>query len=201
MAAQKDSPGGAPANLAGVWPGGHRRIDRVLAPDYLSGVAQLPLEQLRALRDETDQEETDLSYLRRLLQARLDLVQAELDRRAAGEPPAADLVEHLRRVLADAEPRPAAHGLGRHRTREPSRGGEQQRYVEQLVSDDLLLRLSEQPEPALTAALRRLQQEEAATSALRTAVQGVLDALGAEIGRRYRDGQADVVSLLQPPSA
>jgi hypothetical protein len=49
-----------------VRPGGRRRIDRVLGPGYLSGLGDLPLKVLRERRDEAAQEETDLSYLRRL---------------------------------------------------------------------------------------------------------------------------------------
>ena len=60
-----------------VRPGGRRRIDRVLDPAYMQGVAYRTLEEVRALRDETAQEETDLSYLRRLLHGRIDIVHAE----------------------------------------------------------------------------------------------------------------------------
>ena len=47
-----------------------------------------------------------------------------------------------------------------------------------------------------------LAQEEAGISAKRREVQGVMDACSAEITRRYRDGEADVDTLLgeQPTS-
>jgi len=83
--------------MDGVRAGGDRRIDRVLAEGYLDQLATRPLSEIRGLREQADQEETDLSYLRRLLQARLDLVQDELDRRAEGRPVPADLVAHLPR--------------------------------------------------------------------------------------------------------
>ncbi len=67
-----------------VRPGGRRRIDRVLGPGYLSGLGELPLKVLRERRDEAAQEETDLSYLRRLLHARIDIVRAEQARRSSG---------------------------------------------------------------------------------------------------------------------
>ena len=59
-------------------PGGHRRIDRVLAEGYLDDLPNIPLDEVRALRGEAEQEETDLSYLRRLLQGRMDILRAEL---------------------------------------------------------------------------------------------------------------------------
>ena len=63
-------------------PTGNRRIDRVLAENYLDGIATLPMDEVRSLRKEAEQEETDLSYLRRLLQGRLDILRAELARRS-----------------------------------------------------------------------------------------------------------------------
>ncbi len=180
--------------VEGVVDGGHRRIDHVLADDYATGLADLPLAELRSRREEADQEETDLSYLRRLLQARLDLVVAEQDRRASGAGTPTDVVAYLSRVLADD--RAPSRGSGRHATHEPSRAGESRRYVEQLVSDELLTALTETPDADLEEARAVLAHGEAEISAQRHAVQAVLDALTAEVGRRYRDGEASVDTLL-----
>ena len=60
---------------------GNRRIDRVLAADYLEGLQGLPLAEVRQLRADAEQEEVDLSYLRRMIQGRLDILRAELNRR------------------------------------------------------------------------------------------------------------------------
>lgn len=181
--------------MDGVVAGGHRRIDRVLATDYLTGLAALPLDEVRTLRDEADQEETDLSYLRRLLQARLDLVAAELTRRADGAAEPTDMVAYLTQVLSEGDRAPA-RGSGRHARSEPSRAGESRRYVEQLVSDTLLTDLPGTAEADLQAARDVLTEGEAAVSAQRAGVQVVLDAVNAEIGRRYRDGEASVETLL-----
>ncbi|HWR48122.1 MAG TPA: aerial mycelium formation protein, partial [Pseudonocardiaceae bacterium] len=67
-----------------VWSGGRRRIDRVLDPGYVAGLAELGLGEVRTRRDDAAQEETDLSYLRRLLHARIDIVRAEQRRRREG---------------------------------------------------------------------------------------------------------------------
>jgi hypothetical protein len=179
----------------GVRQGGQRRIDRVLAGDYLAGLATLPLAEVRGLRDEADQEETDLSYLRRLLQGRLDLVRAEIDRRSSGAARPADFVAELTRVLTDPD-RPAAQGLGRYRPGEPSRAGDSRRHVESLVSDADLSDVGARSDLELGAVQDTLAQEEAHISERRKAVQAVLDAASAEIARRYRDGEADVASLL-----
>ena len=64
--------------------GGRRRIDRVLAPEYLDGLDGLGMEELRSRKAEAEQEETDLSYARRLLQGRLDILRAEREARKLG---------------------------------------------------------------------------------------------------------------------
>src|SRR3954464_8302814 len=96
---------------------GRRRIDRVLADDYLDGLAGRSLDEVRALRNDAEQEEADLSYVRRLLQGRMDLVRAEQARRTASG--GAPLIDLLAEVLADG-PR-SNHGSGRFLTVEPSR--------------------------------------------------------------------------------
>jgi hypothetical protein len=172
---------------------GTRRIDRVLGEDYLNGLGQLPLQEVRSLRDEAEQEEVDLSFIRRLIQGRMDIVRAELNRRDGAS--TGTLVENLAQVLAD-EPRGQAHGLGRHSTVEPSRIDSHRRYVEALVADVDLSDTAARTSDDLHHAMRVLSDEEQVISAKRRLVQQVMDACGTEITRRYRDGEADVSSLL-----
>jgi hypothetical protein len=63
-----------------VVPGGQRRI---LDPGFTERVDQLGLPELRARRKEAEAEQADVSYLRWLLQGRLDILRAELVRRSA----------------------------------------------------------------------------------------------------------------------
>jgi hypothetical protein len=172
---------------------GNRRIDRVLADDYLKGIGQLALAEVRALRDEAEQEEVDLSYIRRLIQGRMDIVRAELNRREGGAE--GSLVDNLAKVLAD-EPRSGARGMGRHVTAEPSRVDSHRRYVEALVADVDLSDTSARSSDELHHAMRVLSDEEQTLSAKRRQVQNVMDACQAEITRRYKDGEADVSALL-----
>ncbi|HEX4654427.1 MAG TPA: aerial mycelium formation protein [Mycobacteriales bacterium] len=173
---------------------GNRRIDRVLAEDFLDGISSLPMDELRALRKEADQEETDLSYLRRLLQGRLDILRAELARRSGdGE---SNLVDALPHILADEGSSSSPHGLGRHISAEPSRADSHRRHVEALVADVDLSNPSAHDELSLRRALDVLEREEQEVSDKRRAVQTVMDACTAEVTRRYRDGDADVSDLL-----
>ena len=88
-----------------------RELDRILADDYLSGLAGLDLSVIRERRAECQAVETQLSYLRRLVQGRHDIATGEIDRRRHGGSPqdVADLVERLPEILAD---RIHAPGLG-----------------------------------------------------------------------------------------
>ncbi len=178
-------------------PGGRRRIDRVLAPGYLDGIDTLDLEEVRVRRAEADQEEVDLSYARRLLQGRIDLLRAEQQRRSgegSAEPVFGNrtdeaIAETLKRILG-AEKR-TDRGLGRHMAATPSRVGEHRREAERAVSDVGVSDL-EMPDTELEAAIGRLVEIEGRVSQSRKQVQLVVDTLTAEVARRY---QLDQVSL------
>jgi len=117
-----------------VVPGGQRRIDRVLDPGFTAGVERLGLPELRARREEAEAEEADVSYLRRLLQGRLDILRAELVRRSAGgTQDVAGLLAGLPSILSDEAPGTFS---AVPRVQVPSRAGEHRRRVERLVSDE-----------------------------------------------------------------
>ena len=107
-----------------VVPGGHRRIDRVLDPGFTEEVERLGLPELRARREEAEAEEADVSYLRRLLQGRLDILRAELVRRSAGGThDVAGLLAGLPSILTDDAPAPSAPSRGSRRPRGPGSTG------------------------------------------------------------------------------
>ena len=176
---------------------GTRRIDRVLSEDYLIALGEQSLAEVRALRDEAEQEEVDLSYIRRLLQGRMDIVRAELSRRDGKT--TGSLVDGLAQTLAD-EPRAAARGLGRHTTVEPSRVDSHRRSVEALVADVDLTDTAARDSASLDHALQVLAAEEKVISGKRREVQAVMDACQAEITRRYRVGEADIATRLAESS-
>src|SRR5262245_60923410 len=128
-----------------TFPTGNTRIDRLLAPDYLSALAERSLEEIRGMRAEAEQEETDLSFLRRLLQGHVDILRAERDRRRGDGP--SSLVDALPEILA--EERLPSRGLGRHAAVEPSDIDAHRRYVEALVGDGDLSDLAALEDDAL----------------------------------------------------
>jgi hypothetical protein len=182
--------------------GGRRRIDRVLAPGYLDGIEVLDLDEVRARRAEADQEEVDLSYARRLMQGRIDILKAEQLRRRSGGPPAPALgtrddqaiVEALKRILGDE--RRTDNGLGRHLTSSPSRVGEHRREAEAAVADVGGSDLEALDDLKLDDAIRGLSQIESRVSRSRRSVQQVVDALTAEVARRYKVDHVNMVDTI-----
>jgi hypothetical protein len=173
-----------------VRPGGRRRIDRVLNADYVRALGDLTLDILRERRDEAAQEETDLSYLRRLLHARIDIVRAEQRRRSSGGE--SSIVDQLAAILADS----ALGRSGRHQQLEPTRAGEHRRQAEALVGNSDLTDVGALSDEKLATALDTYGEEEASVSQRRREVQQVVDALNAEIAGRYARGAASVDELL-----
>jgi hypothetical protein len=186
--------------MAGMTHPGNRRIDRVLGVDFLDRLHERPIDEVRELRQDAEQEETDLSYLRRMLQGRLDILRAEVARRSGGKD-AGTLVDALPQILADEGGAASPRGLGRHVTAEPSRADMHRRHVEALVADVALSDTSQHDDAALRAMMDTLEREEADVSAKRHQVQQVMDACAAEIGRRYREGDADISDLLPSESS
>jgi hypothetical protein len=173
-------------------PGGRRRVDRVLAEDFVVGVGDLSLAELRERRREAEQEEADLSFLRRMLHGRIDIVRAEQRRRE----PSSDGVPVIDRLTAILTEERTTRGLGRHLNVEPSRVDEHRRGVEQLVADAVISDVSQRTDAELATALSSLRRHEADVSEVRRQVQEVVDQLTAELAARYRDGAASVDELL-----
>jgi hypothetical protein len=173
------------------YPNGRRRIDKVLSEGYADHLDGIDLDELRSRRREAEQEEADLSYIRRMLQGRMDILRAELARRGGGGD---KIVEHLSSVLAESAR--SDHGLGRFLRVEPSRVDEHRRLVEQIIADVGVSDVEHHSEDELRESLGRLEGFEHEVSEDRRAVQTVMDALTAEVLVRYKSGAANVDDLL-----
>lgn len=168
-------------------------IERILEPGFVAGLGELPMGEVRARRDLAAQEETDLSYLRRLLHARIDIVRAEQRRRQEGS--SAPVVGELAAILAENAIAPAT-GSGRHQPLQPSRAEAHCRHIEALVADVDLSDVGSLSAEQLAGALASYQTEETSVSRRRREVQHVVDTCNAEIGSRYASGTASVDELL-----
>jgi hypothetical protein len=152
----------------------------------------LSLDGLRTLRAELQQEDDVVSYVRRVAQARVDLVRAEKHRRDRGDAHD-DLSSELRVVLsshltgdAPRPPRPVEnlddHALSDELETVCTEYGFSR--IEELLPSEL-----EALEDQLTSFERRVSDD-------RRERYERLDALSAELVRRYREGEASVDGLL-----
>lgn len=171
-----------------------RRADRLLDANFLGDLEARPFPELRKMRDECEEFEAEVSYARRLLQGRLDILRHEIGRRqAGGEPGLEDLISKLPSILAD-ETGPG--GFGRH-TRVRLPGAEKRRReIERLASEDTLAHLDVLTMEEISKIVDRLSGAEAKISGERRLILQVLDQIASEMVRRYREGLQDPSALL-----
>lgn len=160
-----------------------RRIDRVLAPEYIADLAGRSDEQLREMRGECTELETEVSYVRRLAQARIDILEAEIERRAAGGS-LGDLIAALPRILAGDDGRPAPAAAHLPQKFAPRGDIEWNRGLERLVTDATLVNLPTLADDELHRTLEQLRQFEHETSGARRGLHGALDAIDRELATR-----------------
>lgn len=172
-------------------------LDQLLDPSYPGDLGARSMAELREMRAECQAVETGLSLLRRIVQGRLDIVGLERQRRAAGGPAAdlSGLIAQLPDALAD-------------RTSGPGRGQLTAVDADVEVPADLAAELeaiapassvadpSALDDATLQEVAERLSAFERHVSDQRRELFGRIDALQAEIVRRYRDGEASVDALL-----
>ena len=172
---------------------GNRRIDRIRDEAYISDLDGLPLDDLRARRDDCLAEREYLSLLRRLVQGRAEILRAELDARDAGED-RGPLVDRLAQILAGDEHAGGSRG-------EAVRVGVPEeemllarRRIERLVADAGISDPTSLGDEQLAAAVDLLATEEREVSGARAEVIRVLDTLQDELKRRYREDPTLVLS-------
>ncbi|MEU9011224.1 hypothetical protein AB0D12_15860 [Streptomyces sp. NPDC048479] len=160
-------------------------------------LAALRLPELRNLRRDSHRDEADLSYVRRLLQGRIDILRAELARRTAPQAPVVPettVVDRLSKILADA---PSRHrSSARHVTLSTPHSEEYRRLASDMLSEVELSDLDARTDEELHAAMGRLVRYEQQVSRSRQLLQRTADDCSAEIARRYREGEAQVDDLL-----
>jgi hypothetical protein len=179
------------------------QLSEVTDPNYLDGVEDWPLATVRTRRDELNEIETGLSYLRRIVQGRLDIVVAAENHRkqGGGGVEASDLLLELPSILGGHVHAP---GLGRFPGKidqalvlDPGQLDPViEAQLEEILPAARLSSLGDSSVEELTECARALADLERTISGQRRAMFDVLDRLQAEIVRRYRTGEATVDSLL-----
>ena len=157
-------------------------------------LSNVPLVEVRARRAALQADEVGLSYLRRLVQGRLDIVMAAARNR---EGSMSSLVDELPQILGEHVHSP---GVGRLPTLMAPAPDEETRLraeLDAVVAPEVLTRLDRLEDDELADLLEGLHAFEREISERRRDVHRDIDALQAELTRRYKTGEADVGSLLR----
>jgi hypothetical protein len=174
------------------------QLDRILGAEYLGELERRAMPDVRTMRAECQEIETGLSYLRRLVQGRLDIVGAELQRRREGAEPGdlSELISQLPEILSD---RTRAPGLGRlPQLLAPGEiDAEFTARLDDIMGDHDLESLPGLDDEELNHVREQLEALEREVSDRRRQLFDRIDTLQGEITRRYRTGEASVESLLQ----
>lgn len=165
------------------------RIQRLLDPKYVEGLDARALDELRTMKAECADVENSLSYLRRLAQGRMEILNAEHARRERGGT-VGDLVKDLPRILSGESARPS---IADTRVPPPDAPKVELHWPdgrEALVEDTTLANLPLISDDDLASTRTRLGEFEAELSGLRREMHGVIDALEREITARQVAGTA-----------
>lgn len=177
---------------------GQDRLDGILADAYLEGIEESDTQQLRAMRAECEEEERGLSYARRVLQGRLDILRAELLRREGdGDTRAESLLARLPDILGGDHA--ATDPLHARATRVgvPVLAEEYGEEVDAIVDESTLHSLPELSAEELESLIDRLAEHERHLSSLRAQIFDRIDRIRDELAVRYREGRASIGELLQ----
>jgi hypothetical protein len=173
-----------------------RRIDQVTDPAYIADLSSLSMDQLRGRRRVLDDLDAELSFYRRMLHGRMDLLSFEMKRRSGEEK--RTLIEALPQILADGIDGPTRNTIPRDLPLTlPDLIGDGNRAIDRVLGDDFLTHLPSLEDAELAEIQAALTGAEREVSTQRRAVYDVYDHISAEITLRYREGLADGTDLLE----
>ena len=164
-------------------------------PAFVADIGEASLQELRERRKLCDELDNELSFYRRLLHGRLDLLTFEKRRRTGQE--TRTLIEALPEILADPDGPSRETTLKSYPIETPDFFGVGKREIDHVLDDSFLTHLPTLDDDELDEIERNLAIAEREISDQRRAVYDALELLLEELTRRYRDGLATVDELLQ----
>jgi hypothetical protein len=173
-------------------------LAHLLDPSYLGDLPSRSMDEVRSMRTECQEVETGLSLLRRMAQGRLDIVGIELARRAQGGDPSdlPDLIARLPAVLSDRTHAPGVGRLPQMMSPGPP-PPELEAELDAIMGAGHITELPTVADDVLRSMADALDAFEQRVSKSRHDLFQRIDALQAEITRRYKTGEASVDSLLR----
>jgi hypothetical protein len=170
-------------------PGGKRALDRILDESYLSDLADVDVAELRRRREQAEHEEAWLSYVRRMLHGRIDILQGQGVVSEDGELDLDALISSLSGQMGPGQYHATMEVL------ESPGGG--RRAVERLIARSGLDDPAALTDEQRTQRLTELQAMERDVSEARGRVHAVQDRLAQELAARYKAGDADAEGALR----
>jgi hypothetical protein len=174
-----------------------RQLETILDASYLDDLDEVSTQELRRRRSECEEQERGLSYARRVLQGRLDILRAELLRREeGGDATAGSLLSRLPDILGRDQA--ATDPLQARATRVdvPAMAEDYGDEVEAIVSEATMHSLPERSATELEELIDRLAAKETELSSLRRQLFDLIDRIRDELAARYKDGRANIGELL-----
>ncbi len=189
-------------------------LDKLLAPALVDGLGEVDLEEIRARRDACKHVEDLMSYLRRVVQGQIDLVNAEIEARAAGAGgDSGQLVEDLPTILAGRHQQPAGgrggsgHAMAGFSDMLDDESDLNPEDIAAAISPELAAtlfpggslpgaNLSTFTDAELSELAEKLRRQEHELSAQRHVIHERIDQFQAVIVQRYKSGVADSDALL-----
>ena len=176
-------------------------LDVVTDPSFLADLGTREMEELRAIRSRCQSLENSLSYVRRLIQGRVDIVGGELQRRREGGDAGntSELIGRLPDILSEGSRTTGGPGSVRPpHSLEPDAAvtAQLEAKLETVIAAEDLGNVAQLGEDALNGGLTKLNELEDEVSDNRRKLHGVIDTVQAEVTRRYTTGEATVDGLL-----
>lgn len=172
-------------------------LDRILTSTYLDNIGDRTLADIRSMRTECQESEVALSYLRRLIQGRLDIVHTYL------EHPGSDalrdlgtLVNDLPGILSSGPGRPSGPGHLPQLLSPDTEEADLTAELDAVLGADEIGTLADLDIDQLNSIAGQLEAIETRVSADRRALHERIDTLQAELVDRHKTGRASVDGLL-----
>jgi hypothetical protein len=172
-------------------------LTRLLDDGYLGTLADRPVDEIRTMRLECVEVETGLSFLRRMVQGRLDIVASEQHRRAEGGDPTGlpELIGQLPEIFTEQR-RPGGSGRLPQSLEAPEVDADLVAELDRIAGPSVLAGLPDVGDDEVAALEDELRRLEHTISGYRQQMFERIDALQAELTDRYRTGEASVDTLL-----
>jgi len=176
-------------------------LDVVTNPSFLEDLAERDMDELRAVRSRCQSLENSLSYVRRLIQGRVDIVGGELQRRREGGDAGntSELIGRLPDILSEGSRVQGGPGAVRppHSLEpDPEVTAQLEAKLDVILAAEDLGDVSAISEDALNNGLSQLNGLEEEVSNSRRSLHTVIDTVQAEVTRRYTTGEATIEGLL-----